>query len=362
MQSSSFSTFSDPQAELTKLAARLLETAKPTLAYEGYFYPFGGKMTQDGWIDLVELESEDEEPEPEEMIEELTSLLEDATAEEALQVVGKCIQVRVIPQGEQEKCEAVLARVEHASGVAMDFFTPYQIDESGQVSYGASFTKRGQAEIFSAEQETYAQVQRKPLPQSKTGPGISTLVKIILGLSAIFLLFPICCCGGIIGFALMVTGSTNEPTEINNWTQEIAEIDLPPKLFPVRGKKTLGDTSILYHHLPSQSYLLLFSADELGEFQASEEKTELINMLDWDESLEEVRILDSIQFPVSVGNPWTMFDLSQCQGNETGKRYEKVTGCFLSREGPMNFSLRLQNDTFPEGTAQKITQTLKVDD
>jgi len=65
-----------------------------------------------------------EHPESQEVIDFLTAAFREQAASGAIRASGVCIDVRTIPPGQTEKTDAILARLEHKDGEAIDVTFP----------------------------------------------------------------------------------------------------------------------------------------------------------------------------------------------------------------------------------------------
>ena len=90
-----------------------------------------------------------EHPESQEVIDFLTAAFREQAASGAIRASGVCIDVRTIPPGQTEKTDAILARLEHKDGEAIDVYLPYRKPLFGKVKYGELFATPGAAQVFS---------------------------------------------------------------------------------------------------------------------------------------------------------------------------------------------------------------------
>jgi len=128
----------------------LVGFAQQMLGKQKSFIPFGASMSADGAITAVAGDVGKEHPEAQEMIDFLTTALKQLAAAGTIRASGICIDVRTIPPGQTEKTDAILARLEHKDGEAIDVYLPYRKPFLGKTKYGEIFAAQGTPQIFSA--------------------------------------------------------------------------------------------------------------------------------------------------------------------------------------------------------------------
>ncbi len=136
------------KADAQELLDVLLPFAKQMLQQHREFFPFGGRMVQDGTIAHVGATDGTEHPPSQPLIQ----LMQDAFREEArttnLRTCGILYDVRIVPPGRNDKQDAIAAALDHVSGYSVVVFFPYRFDESGELHVESPFASEGEYSIF----------------------------------------------------------------------------------------------------------------------------------------------------------------------------------------------------------------------
>jgi hypothetical protein len=134
--------------DLDGLMNMMVGFAQQLLAKQKRFIPFGTSMSADGEISAVAGDIGKDHPEAQEMIEFLAAALRQQASAGTIRASGICIDVRTIPPGQTEKTDAILARLEHKDGEAIDVYLPYRKPLLGKMKYGELFAAQGERQIF----------------------------------------------------------------------------------------------------------------------------------------------------------------------------------------------------------------------
>lgn len=129
--------------DLNKLFKAALSFAETMLAKEGEFIPFGVSMDNDGEVTLVSGDVGSEHPASNEVIQLLQTSFHDSARESRIRAAGVCMDVRVVPPGEEKKTDAVCVRLAHVSGEVVEVFVPYAEQGRHQYVYGNTFANQG---------------------------------------------------------------------------------------------------------------------------------------------------------------------------------------------------------------------------
>jgi len=136
--------------ELDALLNVLFPFAQQMIQKRGEFFPFGASMASDGEIASVAGDVGEERPESQEVIDVLTEAFRQQAALGEIKAAGICLDARTVPPGQTEKTDAILARLEHQDGEAIDVFLPYRKGLFGKVKYGEVFATAGAPQVFAA--------------------------------------------------------------------------------------------------------------------------------------------------------------------------------------------------------------------
>ena len=69
----------------------------------------------------------------------------------AIRATALCVDLRVVPPGEQNKSDAVEIQMEHMDGAALNVFLPYGKDSSGAFQYGTLFAVKAEPRVFAKQ-------------------------------------------------------------------------------------------------------------------------------------------------------------------------------------------------------------------
>ena len=134
--------------DLDDLLNALLPFAKQMLEKYGEFIPFAAAMSSTGEIASVAGDVGNEHPDSQEVIDFLTGVFQRQALAGEIKACGICIDSRVIPAGQTEKTDAILARLEHKDGEAVDVYLPYRKILLRKIKYGDLFGAVGTARVF----------------------------------------------------------------------------------------------------------------------------------------------------------------------------------------------------------------------
>jgi hypothetical protein len=134
--------------DLDALLNALLPFAQQMVQKRGSFIPFGASMPVSGEISVVMGDVGKQHPDSQEMIDFLTATFRDQAVTAQIKAIGVCLDVRAVPPGQTEKTDAILARLEHQDGEAVDVYLPYRKGLLGKVKYGEIFASKGTPQVF----------------------------------------------------------------------------------------------------------------------------------------------------------------------------------------------------------------------
>jgi hypothetical protein len=114
----------------------------------GEFFPFAAAMSATGEISSVAGDIGNEHPDSQKMIDFLAGVFQNQAGAGEIKASGICIDARVIPPGQSKKTDAILARLEHRDGEAVDAYLPYRKTLLRKVKYGDLFASEGTPQVF----------------------------------------------------------------------------------------------------------------------------------------------------------------------------------------------------------------------
>ncbi|MCY1416060.1 hypothetical protein D9M71_315610 [compost metagenome] len=125
--------------DLNALFNEALGFAGYMLLAHGEFIPFGVSMSADGKIAQVAGDLGTENPKSAEMVEFLQYSFTQSASLGIIRAAGVCLDIYVVPPGQQQKTDAICTRLAHVSGETVEVFVPYSRDNLGAFQLGQSF-------------------------------------------------------------------------------------------------------------------------------------------------------------------------------------------------------------------------------
>lgn len=135
------------EAPVEALYKALLEFAQEMLSEVGRFHPFGASVDHGGQMTFAPFRRDGQVPPPEEMVRILTARFREQAAAGEIQACGLCMDVLILPPGEEERRDAICLQMEEEDGEAVDIFVAYRKTTSG-VQYDPPFPRHRSPEIF----------------------------------------------------------------------------------------------------------------------------------------------------------------------------------------------------------------------
>jgi hypothetical protein len=134
--------------ELNELLNALLPFAQQMLGKNGEFFPFGADMKTDGEIEMIGAYEGQEHPKSQLLIDLMREDFKKRAENCEIRCAGICYDVRIIPPGQTEKCDAICTSLEHQSGESIDVFLPYKKAILKKIRYGEIFACPRKPEFF----------------------------------------------------------------------------------------------------------------------------------------------------------------------------------------------------------------------
>jgi hypothetical protein len=110
--------------DMDALLDHLLTYALERVEQEGDFHPFAAAIDEDGELRMVGMEPEDEEPSPQEIVDQLVASLRAAAERGEIRAAGVCANVTL--PSEEGEAEAALVQLEHRDDDPVDIALPYE--------------------------------------------------------------------------------------------------------------------------------------------------------------------------------------------------------------------------------------------
>jgi hypothetical protein len=139
------------KADFEAMANGLFPFAQEMVRKTGSFLPFGGFINPSGQFEMYAAYNGEEHPEPSAIVALLTEGFREGVADRRMRAFGACVDVRTIPPGSTEKCDAVMLSMEHSDGIGINGFLPYRKRMFRGYEFLDPFYERVETRIFPPE-------------------------------------------------------------------------------------------------------------------------------------------------------------------------------------------------------------------
>jgi hypothetical protein len=122
------------------ILTEMVELAQEFLAEDGEFFPFAAEMRIDGSVEMVFVETGEQQPSGQELRDFFFQTLRPALESGVVTAIGVCLDVQArTPEGDET--DAIMVEVEQKSGGNALVFVPYTItdEEGGMLEFGEPF-------------------------------------------------------------------------------------------------------------------------------------------------------------------------------------------------------------------------------
>ncbi len=211
-------------------------------------------------------------------------------------------------------------------------------------------------------------------------PGMSTAAKVLIGLAIAFLLVVILCCGGLIlvgpkilalvedTIEEMEESKSEDPAEIAEVTQKIAQIDIPEQLAPKMSmdmKIPLTDqrfmTFVIYQDQQGGSVLQLFAMDQSGTGQSQAQMQNSSDQTFQQQAGQygDFQPTESYEKQVEIGGKTATFIITKGLSTASQAPRIRVQGAFEGPLGTVILQLDADAETLPEEEIIEMLDSIK---
>ena len=120
---------------------------KNMLAEHGEFFPYGAAMKPDGEIVSLAVDTGDERPPSQEIIDVLIRIFQDGAQEGQYKATALFYDVRIPIQDSDDKTDAIAVALDHVDNYSVTVFFPYRIENSEPI-FDALSAAHGTNNIF----------------------------------------------------------------------------------------------------------------------------------------------------------------------------------------------------------------------
>lgn len=135
-----------PKEECEVLLDTLLSTAENLLKKNKDFYPIGAFMAQDGTTAYTAIYSDNEFPDSESIISELTTAHKIKAKNDEIKASGIAWNATVATDG--KKSDAIIVSLEHRDNYSVIVGLPYKFSLFKKIQFGELFAEKGKRDIF----------------------------------------------------------------------------------------------------------------------------------------------------------------------------------------------------------------------
>ena len=135
------------RTDLDALFGFVVQSAEPLLAKHGEFYPFAATMDREGRCAGLTIEMGTEQPSSKEVQATLAAALLDRTKDGSCRAAAICVNARVTKA--ERAFNALIAYLEHDSGLALEVGLPYRRDALGRVTFEEIRSAKGTPRFMS---------------------------------------------------------------------------------------------------------------------------------------------------------------------------------------------------------------------
>jgi hypothetical protein len=125
--------------DLNEIFREALGFAEYMLKLHGEFLPFGVSMRTSGEVAQVHGSVGVEHPASADVVDLLQAEFQREAGKGSIRAAGVCINMLVVPPGEESKTDAICVRLAHVSGETAVVYVPYDLNGQCELVLGATF-------------------------------------------------------------------------------------------------------------------------------------------------------------------------------------------------------------------------------
>lgn len=136
-----------PKEECEVLLDALLSASENFLKKNKDFYPIGAVMTQDGTTAYTAIHSDNEFPDSESIISELTTVHKTKAENNEIKASGIAWNATIV-SSDGKKSDAIIVSLEHRENYSVIVGLPYKFGLFKKIQFGGLFAEEGKNDIF----------------------------------------------------------------------------------------------------------------------------------------------------------------------------------------------------------------------
>jgi hypothetical protein len=143
----------DSKQKAEQLINALMPYAEQMLTENGGFLPYGGVITPDDEVRLVQFAEDGQEVNAKDIFDQANQALRAGAQDGKWTTTALVADVTVTKPGEQEAQQAVSFALDDSEGNSVEVFFPYNLKETG-VDFGTAFAQQGANQIFALSSDS----------------------------------------------------------------------------------------------------------------------------------------------------------------------------------------------------------------
>lgn len=134
------------------LANRILTFAKSAIAEDGFVMPLGATLTLEGEVvPITRIQPPDERDTAQSLVNELLGTFRSLAQAKRVRAVAWCVDMRVVPPGDNNRCDAIVLFFESSDGNAMVLTTPYRDAPGPGTTFASAYVQTNRTQIFAPD-------------------------------------------------------------------------------------------------------------------------------------------------------------------------------------------------------------------
>jgi len=201
-------------------------------------------------------------------------------------------------------------------------------------------------------------------------PGMSTGVKVLIGVLVGGGLLSLLCCGGFVYFGMNAVEIVNTPAEVEAMTQEIVKIQIPEGFNGVSGFKFemfgVGMKMVAYTGPNEGSSILIMESKQPGGGSAEAQMEQFQNQMEQqgqgeggEFQQEGLTDRESETRTLTVGGAPVEFTFAKGKGEQSGVETRQVSGVIEGKEGAVIIMIQIPEADYNEEEIVKMIESIQ---
>lgn len=190
--------------------------------------------------------------------------------------------------------------------------------------------------------------------------GMSTAMKIVLGLMGGGFLLALLCCG--VGYAFIGNTVTRDPDKVRDTAAKIVVMEIPEFWLPMMSVNVMGVQRMVYYYAETKQGVLAlvgFAAQVPDNREAFEK--EMLKQIEKNPGLplEETREVESSKIEIEIRGESIPFELKRTEGVVSGTFYSELSGSFDGNDNIAFIYIKVPEDDFSEDDMRDMLKSIE---